>query len=107
MKKIPNYTIERELGRGGMATVYLAVQDMLHRYVALKVMLPELIRDENFRKSFLSEGSTIASLQHSNIVSIHDIGILMILFFSLGSSPQAIQYFFPVFSPATMVVCLF
>jgi serine/threonine protein kinase len=58
-----------------MATVYLAVQDMLHRYVALKVMLPELIRDENFRKSFLSEGSTIASLQHSNIVSIHDIGI--------------------------------
>ncbi len=75
MKKIPNYTIERELGRGGMATVYLAVQDMLHRYVALKVMLPELIRDENFRKSFLSEGSTIASLQHSNIVSIHDIGI--------------------------------
>ena len=75
MKKIPNYTIERELGRGGMATVYLAVQDMLHRYVALKVMLPELIRDESFRKSFLSEGSTIASLQHSNIVSIHDIGI--------------------------------
>ncbi len=75
MKKIPNYSIEREIGEGGMATVYLAVQDMLHRYVALKVMRPELTQDKNFRQSFLSEGSTIANLEHSNIIRIHDIGI--------------------------------
>ena len=73
--KIPNYTIEREIGEGGMATVYLAVQDMLHRYVAIKVMRPELTQDKNFRQSFLSEGSTIANLEHSNIIRIYDIGI--------------------------------
>jgi serine/threonine protein kinase len=75
MKKIPNYTIEREIGEGGMATVYLAVQDMLQRYVAIKVMRPELTQDKNFRQSFLSEGSTIANLEHTNIIRIHDIGI--------------------------------
>jgi len=58
-----------------MATVYLAVQDMLHRYVAIKVMRPELTQDKNFRQSFLSEGSTIANLEHSNIIRIYDIGI--------------------------------
>ena len=75
MKKIPNYTIERKIGEGGMATVYLAVQDMLHRHIALKVMRPELTQDKNFRQSFLSEGSTIANLEHTNIIRIHDIGI--------------------------------
>ena len=76
MIEIPNFTVERELGRGGMATVYLAVQDMLSRNVALKVMLPDMARDENFRKSFLSEGKIIANLEHPNIVRIHDFGII-------------------------------
>ncbi len=74
MIEIPNYTVDSELGRGGMATVYLAVQDMLSRNVALKVMLPDMARDENFRKSFLSEGKIIASLEHRNIVRIYDVG---------------------------------
>ena len=76
MIEIPNFTVEKELGRGGMATVYLAVQDMLSRHVALKVMLPDMARDENFRKSFLSEGKIIANLEHPNIVRIHDFGII-------------------------------
>ncbi|WP_299873414.1 serine/threonine protein kinase [uncultured Cocleimonas sp.] len=76
MIEIPNYTIDSELGRGGMATVYLAVQDMLSRNVALKVMLPDMARDENFRKSFLSEGKIIASLEHRNIVRIYDVGVI-------------------------------
>ncbi|KAG1694980.1 putative serine/threonine-protein kinase Sps1 [Nymphon striatum] len=76
MIEIPNYTVTSELGRGGMATVYLAVQDMLSRNVALKVMLPDMARDENFRKSFLSEGKIIASLEHPNIVRIHDVGVI-------------------------------
>lgn len=76
MIEIPNFTIEREVGRGGMALVYLAVQDMLSRHVALKVLLPDMMKDENFRKSFLSEGKIIASLEHPNIVRIHDIGIV-------------------------------
>ena len=76
MIEIPNFTVEKELGRGGMATVYLAVQDMLSRKVALKVMLPDMARDENFRNSFLSEGKIIANLEHPNIVRIHDFGII-------------------------------
>jgi len=75
MINIPNFTIEKEVGHGGMATVYLAVQDMLSRHVALKVLLPDMMKDENLRKSFLSEGKIIASLDHPNIVRIHDIGI--------------------------------
>ena len=76
MINIPNFTIEKEVGHGGMATVYLAMQDMLSRHVALKVLLPDMMKDENLRKSFLSEGKIVASLDHPNIVRIHDIGIV-------------------------------
>lgn len=76
MIEIPGYTVDKEIGHGGMATVYLGIQDMLKREVALKVMLPEMVRDTNFRKSFMSEGEIIASLDHPNIVRIHDIGIV-------------------------------
>ena len=76
MIEIPNYTIDKEIGHGGMATVYLAVQNLLKRNVALKVMLPEMARDKNFRNSFMSEGTIIASLEHVNIVRIHDIGMI-------------------------------
>lgn len=76
MISIPNFTIEKEVGHGGMATVYLAVQDMLSRHVALKVLLPDMMKDENLRKSFLSEGKIVASLDHPNIVRIYDIGIV-------------------------------
>ena len=76
MIEIPNFTIEKEVGRGGMALVYLAEQDMLGRKVALKVLLPDMVKDETLRNSFLSEGKTIANLEHPNIVRIHDIGIV-------------------------------
>ena len=76
MINIPGFTIDKEVGHGGMATVYLGVQDLLKRDVALKVMLPEMVRDKNFRNSFMSEGAIIASLDHPNIVRIHDIGIV-------------------------------
>jgi len=76
MIEIPNYTLDKEIGHGGMATVYLGVQDLLQRNVALKVMLPEMARDKNFRNNFMSEGAIIASLEHPNIVRIHDIGII-------------------------------
>ncbi|WP_299872922.1 serine/threonine-protein kinase [uncultured Cocleimonas sp.] len=76
MIEIPGFTIDKEIGHGGMATVYLGVQDLLKRNVALKVMLPEMVRDKNFRNSFMSEGAIIASLDHPNIVRIHDIGII-------------------------------
>lgn len=71
---IPGYRIEREIGKGGMATVYLAIQELLDRKVALKVMNPSLAADETFCTRFLKEGKTIAQFKHPNIVTIYDIG---------------------------------
>lgn len=72
--KIPGYKIEREIGRGGMATVYLALQESLNRKVALKVMSPALGADEDFKTRFLNEGHIVGQLNHSNIVTVFDIG---------------------------------
>ncbi|MGY6587977.1 MAG: SUMF1/EgtB/PvdO family nonheme iron enzyme [Wenzhouxiangella sp.] len=72
--EISGYRIEQEIGRGGMATVYLAVQQSLQRQVALKVMKAALAADEEFAERFVREARTAASLQHPGIVSIHDTG---------------------------------
>ncbi len=67
------YTIERELGQGGMATVYLA-HDVRHdRKVALKVLRPELAAVLGGER-FLSEIKTTANLQHPHILPLHDSG---------------------------------
>ena len=67
------YTLERELGRGGMATVYLAQDTKHHRPVALKVLHPELaasLGPERFRR----EIELVARLQHPHILSVYDSG---------------------------------
>jgi serine/threonine-protein kinase PpkA len=69
---IPGYEYVRELGVGGMATVYLAIQRSLDRSVAIKVM-KRAGADENFEKRFLLEGRTMAKLPHRNIVGVYDI----------------------------------
>ena len=67
------YTIERELGEGGMATVYLA-DDLKHeRKVALKVLKPELAAAVGAER-FLAEIKTTANLQHPHILPLHDSG---------------------------------
>ncbi len=67
------YTIERELGRGGMATVYLA-EDLKHRrQVAIKVLLPDLAEALGSER-FLREIETAASLSHPHILTVHDSG---------------------------------
>lgn len=70
--QIPGYEFVRELGVGGMATVYLATQTSLDRRVAIKVMRRAGI-DDNFEKRFLMEGRTMAKLPHRNIVGVYDI----------------------------------
>lgn len=72
--EIPGYQIERELGDGAMATVYLATQRSLERKVALKVMAAALAADPSFCERFLREGKTLARLSHPHTVTIHDIG---------------------------------
>lgn len=75
MIHVPGYQIERQIGVGGMATVYLAIQTSLEREVALKVMTPALVADPNFSRRFLQEARTLASLSHPNIVSVYDVGV--------------------------------
>lgn len=74
MIEIPGYYLKRTIGTGGMATVYLAVQESLEREVALKVMTPILAADETFAARFRREARTIGKLSHPNIVQIYDVG---------------------------------
>lgn len=71
---IPGYRIQRRLGAGGMATVWLAVQESLDREVAIKVMSHEALADESAKKRFEQEARTIARLEHPGIVGIHEVG---------------------------------
>ncbi|HEX6834499.1 MAG TPA: serine/threonine-protein kinase, partial [Rudaea sp.] len=74
MIEIPGYRILRQLGRGGMATVYLAMQESVQREVALKVMSPSLLADPDFSERFLREARIAAKLHHRHVVGIHDVG---------------------------------
>jgi tRNA A-37 threonylcarbamoyl transferase component Bud32/dienelactone hydrolase len=67
------YAVERELGRGGMATVYLAVDQKHHRRVAVKVLHPELAAAVGSER-FLREINIEANLQHPHIVPLLDSG---------------------------------
>jgi serine/threonine protein kinase len=70
---IPGYRIVRELGRGAMATVYLAIQEKFEREVALKVMSPLLDRDPSFAMRFEREARIVAQMSHSSIVHVIDV----------------------------------
>jgi serine/threonine protein kinase len=73
--EIPGYKIKKQLGRGGMAVVYLAEQESMARDVALKVMLPQLAAsDPSFGARFLREARIVAQLSHPNIISVFDVG---------------------------------
>lgn len=72
--QIPGYKIMRELGHGGMAHVYLAVQESFGREVALKILSPHLADDDQFSKRFLREARIVSQLSHPNIVTVYDAG---------------------------------
>lgn len=70
--QISGYEIVAEIGRGGMATVYKALQPSLKRYVALKVLPPYFAHDEEFVARFKHEALAVAKLRHPNIVQVYD-----------------------------------
>src|SRR5687768_9479401 len=74
LPRIAGFRLLREIGQGGMSTVFLAEQESLGRKVALKVMLPEALTDEISRRRFENEARTIARLDHPNIVGIFEVG---------------------------------
>lgn len=68
------YKIIEKIGNGGMATVYKALDQILNRYVAVKVLRDEFTTDEEFIKRFNAEAQSAARLTHPNIVSVYDVG---------------------------------
>jgi len=74
-KTIGKYVIVDSLGRGGMAEVYLAYQESLERYVAIKLMHTFLADEQDFLTRFQREARAMASLNHSNIVGVYDFDV--------------------------------
>ncbi|MFC4469705.1 serine/threonine-protein kinase [Streptomyces xiangluensis] len=73
-KQIAGYRIECEIGRGGMAVVYRAKDLRLDRSVALKLLGPELARNDTFRQRFTHESRVAAAIDHPHIVPIFEAG---------------------------------
>jgi len=71
---IGQYQIIEQIDKGGMATVYKAYQPNLERYVAIKVLTPDLAADKDFMTRFEREARAIARLRHRNILTIFDYG---------------------------------
>src|SRR5438874_13758070 len=67
------YSLQRELGRGGMGVVYLAREVRLDRPVAIKLLPPDLAAHHNLRERFMREARTAARLSHPYIVPIHAV----------------------------------
>jgi eukaryotic-like serine/threonine-protein kinase len=72
LERIGNCEILEEIGSGGMATVYRAVQNPLGRTIAVKALKPSIAVDSQFAKRFEREAHFMATLQHENILHVHD-----------------------------------
>jgi len=79
MSVIEGYQIQGILAKGGMATIYIALQKSLKRQVALKILNPRL--DDKILTLFLDESRIIASLKHPNIIPVYDVGRIGIHFY--------------------------
>jgi serine/threonine protein kinase/WD40 repeat protein len=73
-KQLGAYTVESLAGQGGMASVYRAYHPATSRYVAIKVLLPNIAVDSDFRKRFEREAKVLAGLQHVHILPVFDYG---------------------------------
>lgn len=69
--KLDHFTIVGEIGRGGMGTIYKALDEMLNRHVAIKIIHPLLANDDQLMERFKTEAMTQAQLNHPNIVTVH------------------------------------
>lgn len=74
LSKVGKYEVQALLGEGAMGVVYRALDPMLNRNVAVKVMNEALALDEDFRTRFLREARAAGSLQHPNIITVYDCG---------------------------------
>jgi len=75
-RHINNYEVVSLLGEGGMGTVYLALHPIMGRKAAIKVLKPELARDESLVTRFFNEARAANAIRHPNIIDIIDVGLL-------------------------------
>lgn len=68
------YELIEKIGEGGMAVVYKGKDRLLNRYVAIKILRPEFLKDEKFIDNFRKESQAAAGLAHPNIVAVYDVG---------------------------------
>lgn len=73
--KIPNFTLDKEIGRGGMAAVYLGEQQQPKRKVAIKIVSPQG-NDPKILEDLKKEGDTVAQFSHPNIVTVYECGVI-------------------------------
>lgn len=96
-KTIGQYTILEEIGRGGMATVYSAMQNSMNRKVAIKILPPHFMHDPGFLERFVREVEVISHLEHPHILPIYDYGqvdgvpFIAMRFLGGGSMAQMIR----------------
>src|SRR5450755_161875 len=72
--QIASYRLEEQIGWGGMAVVYRALDVRLDRWVALKILAPEIARDDSFRQRFISESRAAAAVDHPHIIPVFEAG---------------------------------
>jgi serine/threonine protein kinase len=72
--QIAGYRLAQQIGWGGMAVVYRALDVRLDRWVALKILAPEIARDESFRQRFISESRAAAAVDHPHIIPVFEAG---------------------------------
>jgi WD40 repeat protein/serine/threonine protein kinase len=96
-KTVKDYRFIEVIGKGGMGIVYRALQQTIQRYVAVKVLHPELANNDAFVRSFLVEAQLIGNLEHANIVPLYDYwrepdsAFLVMRLIDSGSLRQALE----------------
>src|SRR5581483_1451130 len=82
--RLGGYRIQETLGRGGMGVVYRAFEERIEREVALKVLAPEVAKDEEFVQRFVREARVVGALEHERIMKLlhvgHERGLTFLVF---------------------------
>jgi eukaryotic-like serine/threonine-protein kinase len=89
-QSIARFRILERIGAGGMGEVFRATDEVLQRPVALKVLSPELVHDQDRVRRFVREAQSASALNHPNIMTVYDVGMVMVD--GDTGSPQAVHY---------------
>ncbi len=95
-EQIGKYKVKQQIGRGGMATVYLGEDPTFGRQVAIKVLPEQFVKDDEFQKRFNQEAQVIAALEHAAIVPVYDFG-------QVGEQPYLVMRYMPGGSLASRI----